>query len=59
MRKIWTFYELYNKNQLNGLSLILPFRGFPDIDSLDELIRISKINIKNNYRIYWLGFEYG
>lgn len=45
-------YELYNKNQLNGLSLILPFRGFPDIDSLDELIRISKINIKNNYRIY-------
>lgn len=45
-------YNLYNSNKLNELSLILPFRGFPDIDSLDELIKTSKVGIKNNYRIY-------
>ena len=45
-------FELYRNNKLNELSLILPFRGYPDIDSLDELIKESNVNIKNNYRIY-------
>lgn len=45
-------FELYNNNKLNDLSLILPFRGYPDIDALDELIKASNVNIKNNYRIY-------
>lgn len=45
-------YELYNKNELKNLSLILPFRGFPDIDLLEELIKKSNVNINTNYRIY-------
>ena len=45
-------FELYNNNNLKDLSLILPFRGFPDIDTLDELIKRSQVDIKNNYRIY-------
>lgn len=45
-------FELYNTNNLKDLSLILPFRGFPDIDALDELIKNSQVDIKNNYRIY-------
>lgn len=46
------YYDLYNSNNLDELPLILPFRGFPDIDALDELIKSSKIKINNNYRIY-------
>ena len=34
------------------ITLILPFRGYVDIDALDELLKSAKIKIKNNYRIY-------
>lgn len=46
------YYDLYNSKNVNELPLILPFRGFPDIDALDELIKSSKVKINNNYRIY-------
>lgn len=45
-------FELYNNNELDKLSLILPFGGYTDINLLEELIKKSKINIQTNYRIY-------
>ena len=45
-------YEDYINNNLVELSLILPFRGYVDIDTLDALLATTNIKIKNNYRIY-------
>ena len=46
------YHDLYEKNKLDELPLLLPFRGYVDIDMLDELLRDKKFKIKNTYRIY-------
>ena len=46
------YYDLYVNNKLTELPLILPFRGYVDIDTLDELLKDKKIKAKNIYRIY-------
>ena len=46
------YHELYINNKLHELPLILPFRGYVDIDTLDEVLKEKKLKIKNLYRIY-------
>lgn len=48
------YYDLYKANKLEELPLILPFRGYVDIDMLDKLLTEQKLKIKNNYRVYAL-----
>jgi len=45
-------YDLYNNNKLKEIPLILPFRGYVDIDTLDILLSNNDMKIKNNFRIY-------
>ena len=45
-------YDQYKENKLKELPLILPFRGYVDIDTLDGLLATTNIKIKNNCRIY-------
>ena len=44
------FLNLYNDKKLKEIPLILPFRGYVDIDTLDEVLKDKKI--KNTYRVY-------
>lgn len=46
------YYDLYKNGLLTELPLILPFRGYVDIDTLDELLKEKKIKVKNTYRVY-------
>ena len=39
-------------NKLKEMPLILPFRGYVDIDTLDLLLSNNNLKIKNNFRIY-------
>lgn len=48
-------YDKYINNDLSKLPLILPFRGYVDIDTLDLLLANTNIKIKNNFRIYSMG----
>lgn len=48
-------YDKYINNNLQEFPLILPFRGYVDIDTLDLLLANANIKIKNNFRIYALG----
>lgn len=48
------YYDLYKNNKLEELPLLLPFRGYVDIDMLDELIKDQNFKIKNTYRVYTL-----
>lgn len=45
-------FEKYNTNNLSEFQLILPFRGYVDIDTLDKILANTNIKINNNYRIY-------
>lgn len=45
-------YTQYKENKLNEIPLILPFRGYVDIDTLDGLLATTNMKIKNNCRIY-------
>lgn len=45
-------YDSYMNKTLEEFPLILPFRGYVDIDTLDGLLATTNIKIKNNYRIY-------
>lgn len=45
-------HDQYKENNLKELPLILPFRGYVDIDTLDVLLATTNIKIKNNCRIY-------
>jgi len=45
-------YDQYKDNKLKELPLILPFRGYVDIDTLDGLLATTNMKIKNNCRIY-------
>lgn len=47
-------YDKYINNELKELPLILPFRGYVDIDILDRLLVATNIKIKNTFRIYAL-----
>ena len=46
------YKEKYEKGLLDKLQLILPFRGYVDIDTLDELLKYTNVKVINNYRIY-------
>lgn len=46
------YKKLYDEGKLDKLQLILPFRGYVDIDTLDKLLSYSNIKVINNYRIY-------
>jgi len=48
------YYDLYKKdsNTISEYPLILPMRGFNDIDNLEKKLKLKNIYIKNNYRIY-------
>ena len=46
------YYDLYMKKELKNIPLLLPFRGYVDIDMLDEILKNSGITVENNYRIY-------
>ena len=46
------YYDLYNDKGLKELPLILPFRGYVDIDTLDEVLKDKRLKIKNKYRVY-------
>ena len=47
-------YELYmkNNNSLKDLSLILPTRGFPDINRLEETLKNHNLVLKSNITSY-------
>jgi len=45
-------YDEYINNNLLEFPVILPFRGYVDIDTLDGLLATTNIKIRNNYRIY-------
>lgn len=45
-------YNLYINNNLKEIPLILPFRGYVDIDTLDLLLSNNNLKFKNNFRIY-------
>ena len=45
-------YNLYMNNHLKEIPLILPFRGYVDIDTLDLLLSNNNLKFKNNFRIY-------
>ena len=47
-----SYLNLYNNNELKEFPLILPFRGYVDIDTLDEVLKDKKLKIKNTYRVY-------
>ncbi len=46
------YYDLYKSKKLHEIPLILPFRGYVDIDTLDEILKATNIKAINNYRIY-------
>lgn len=45
-------YDSYIEKTKEEFQLILPFRGYVDIDLLDGLLATTNIRVKNNYRIY-------
>ena len=45
-------YDSYINKKQEEFQLILPFRGYVDIDLLDGLLATTHIKVKNNYRIY-------
>ena len=46
------YYKRYKNKELDEIPMILPFRGYVDIDTLDKLLATSKTKIVNDYRIY-------
>ena len=48
------FYDLYNSNHetIAEYPLILPTRGYPDINKLEELFKNQNLILKRNYTIY-------
>jgi len=48
------FYELYSSNPdlIKDFSLILPMRGFPDINKLEEVLKENNFVLKNNFTCY-------
>ena len=48
------FYDLYssNKNELVEYPLMLPRRGYDDINALEEMLKRKNMILKDNYRIY-------
>ncbi len=47
------YYDMYmNKNKLEEYALILPKKGYEDINSLEMLFKNKSMIIKNNYRVY-------
>lgn len=48
------FYDLYNSNHetIVEYPLILPTRGYPDINKLEELFKNQNLILKRNYTIY-------
>lgn len=51
------YYDLYVKKELKEIPLLLPFRGYVDIDMLDKILKDSSIKVVNNFRIYALGLS--
>ena len=49
-----SYYELYlnNHNSITELPIILPMRGFPDINRLEETLKNNNILLKHNFTSY-------
>lgn len=47
------FYDLYlNNDSISNVPMVLPFDGYTDIDSLEEIFKKHNLVIKNNIRSY-------
>lgn len=48
------YYDLYNENQniISDFPLILPTRGYSDINALEQTIKSHNLVLKNNFVIY-------
>lgn len=48
------YYDLYisNPESIKKLPLILPMRGFPDINRLEEILKKNNLVLKNNFTCY-------
>lgn len=48
------YYELYlsNNDLIKDFPLILPMRGFPDINRLEETLKVNNLVLKHNFTSY-------
>ena len=52
------YYNIYcnNSNSIQEIPIILPLRGFPDIDKLDEILKKHNISLTHNFTSYATEF---